>query len=359
MHGVIEAAGAWFLNSGIQENTGGFARYYRSAIRENARTSTEITGYSLSALLFLYQRSGRTDYLDAALRAARFLTRTAWNRQLRTFPFEYSAGNGSLDGYAYFFDCGIIVRGLLAAWYVTREAEFRETAIAAGCSMLADFRAAETIHPILSLPGKTPLAYGNRWSNSPGCYQLKSAMAWHDLYECSGDIRYLRAYESVLEPALAGAPSFLPGTEHRHDVMDRLHPHTYFLEGLLPVLDRPDCAAAFRAGIDRTAAFLRDIATEFVRSDVYAQLLRVRLCGASLGVVPLDEPAAAHEAEQLAGFQLHSQDSRLSGGFEFGRKLGAAMQFANPVSTAFALQALAWWSDYQHNKLETSRQALI
>ncbi len=56
--------------------------------------------------------------------------------------------------------------------------------------------------------------------------------------------------------------------------MDRLHAYAYFLEGLLPVLDRPKCAAAFRNGVDRgIAAVARDRAC-FARSDVYAQLLR-------------------------------------------------------------------------------------
>ena len=42
----------------------------------------------------------------------------------------------------------------------------------------------------------------------------------------------------------------------------------------------------------------------FARSDVYAQLLRVRLLGEALGALPLDRSAAAHEAEQAASFQI-------------------------------------------------------
>jgi hypothetical protein len=82
---------------------------------------------------------------------------------------------------------------------------------------------------------------------------------------------------------------------------------------------------------------LREIAPVFARSDVYAQLLRARLFGAAMGVLPLDETAAAHEAEQTASFQI------ASGGFLFGRKQGQPLPFVNPVSTAFCAQALAWW----------------
>ena len=51
--------------------------------------------------------------------------------------------------------------------------------------MLADFRADGAIHPILALPEKRPLAYETSWSRSPGCYQLKAAMAWHELFEAT------------------------------------------------------------------------------------------------------------------------------------------------------------------------------
>ncbi len=74
-----------------------------------------------------------------------------------------------------------------------------------------------------------------------------------------------------------------------------------------------------------------------------AQLLRVRLLAEALGVLPLDQAAASHEAQLAASFQIESGDPRLAGGFLFGRKQGKEMPFVNPVSTAFCLQALAIW----------------
>src|SRR5208282_5439673 len=97
MDALIEAAGRWFLRSGIQEENGGVARFYRSDTGRNAGVSTEITGYAVSTLLFLHQRTGKTEYLDSGLRAARFLTRVAWDAQLGTFPFEHSV-NGDHSG---------------------------------------------------------------------------------------------------------------------------------------------------------------------------------------------------------------------------------------------------------------------
>ena len=71
------------------------------------------------------------------------------------------------------------------------------------------------------------------------------------------------------------------------------------------------------------------------------------------------QAAAAREAGQAAAFQVTSQDSRVAGGFLFGRKCGEPMPFVNPVSTAFCVQALAWWDDRKSNALQARRQLLI
>jgi hypothetical protein len=356
---LIEAAGRWFLQSGIQEANGGVARYYRSDVQGNLPVSTEITGYTLSALLYLHQRTGSAAYLEAGIQAARFLTGTAWDAKLGVFPFELPVGDLTENLFTYFFDSGIIVRGLLYAWRVTGEAEFRDAAVAAGRTMLTDFPSTPGIHPILALPEKHPLAWEPRWSASPGCYQLKSAMAWQELFEITGENAFSQGYESALAAALANDSEFLPGTPDQQRVMDRLHAYGYFLEGLLPVIDRPACATAFRNGVDRMARHLREIAPVFARSDVYAQLLRARLMGDALGVLPLDQGAAEHEATQAASFQIQSSDPRVAGGFLFGRRQGEDLPFANPVSTAFCVQALALWDDRRSNRLQPVRQNLI
>lgn len=308
------------MRSGIQEPDGGVARYYRSDVGKNALVSTEITGYSVSFLAYAYQCTGRQEYLDAAQRGARFLTRQAWNAELGLFPFELPPG----EPLGYFFDSGIIVRGLLAMCRITQEQEFADIAVAAGHGMLKHFRSAAAIHPILLLPSCQPKSYEPRWSASPGCYQLKSAMAWHDLFELTGDRRFLEAYESELEQAIGTQEHFLPGDPDPERVMDRLHAYSYYLEGMLPRLN--NCRAEIESGIQRLSRFLYEIAPRFARSDVYAQLLRVRMYAGM--------PPPAEEAQAIASFQFES------GGFGFGVKRGETMPFVNPVSTAFCAQAL-------------------
>ncbi|MEO8597247.1 MAG: hypothetical protein ABI759_28270 [Candidatus Solibacter sp.] len=334
------------------------ARYCLTGSRCNLPASTEITGYAASAFVYLHSVTQDQRYLKRGRAAAHFLVR-AWDPQLRVMPFEIEP-----SAYSYFFDCGIIVRGLLAVWRATGEQQFLDTAIATGDSMLRDFQSpAGDFHPILELPSKTPVARDPlRWSRTASCYQLKSAMAWCDLYDITGFERFLEPYERVLAASLRTYADFLPGHPDRAKVMDRLHAFSYFLEGLLPRAARPECAAALRAGIALAARHLRDIAPSFVRCDVYAQVLRARLYADWLGAVPLDRAAAEHEAIQLASFQHAAgtpPDPLVDGGYWFGRQGCQTLPYINPVSAAFACQAMHLWEFSRAGGAQAHRHLLI
>jgi hypothetical protein len=187
-------------------------------------------------------------------------------------------------------------------------------------------------------------------------------MAWHDLAEATGDSRgahFNELYERAVERALCISSGFLPGHADPLKVVDRLHAFLYFLEGLLPLAAEDRCAAAIRDGIVRVARTLREAASRFERCDVYAQLLRMRLYADWAGVMPVDREAAQFEAGKVAGFQASAQDARIDGGFYFGRKSGAVLPFVNPVSTAFALQALALWEQCSDGGAQPLRHLLI
>ena len=356
---VLPLAGAWFLRSGIQEPEGGVARYYLTDSGRNARISTEITGYTVSALVYLYRRLDDFEYLEAARRAASFLARRAWNRELAVFPFEYSTNGPLPSNLAYFFDSGIIVRGLLTLWRVTPEGEWLDTAVATGRSMMRDFVNADAVHPVVSLPSRAPLPHAGNWSKNPGCYQLKAALAWYDLYEVTSDRAFLEAYERVLAKSLETHRDFLPGEQDPALVMDRLHAYCYFMEGLLPRYADPLCAAAVREGIARVSALLREIAPVFERSDVCAQLLRVRLFADRLGVEPLDRSAAHEEVERIQRYQFADSDRARHGGFWFGTREGRLLPYVNPVSTAFCMQALEMWRLAEAGEFKPNRHELI
>lgn len=326
------------MHSGIQEPSGGVARYYLAAEGRNLPVSTEITGYFVSALVYLFERTGQAEFLDAATRAAQFLTRQGRNRELKIIPFELEPNSP-----AYFFDCGIIVRGLLALYAVDKKDEYLEVAAECGRTMGQRFRSGRDIHPILAMPTFAPFPYEKRWSREPGCFQLKSALAWQNLFVVTGETQFRDWYEHALEIAIEAHLTFLPGEENRERVMDRLHAYSYFLEGMLPAAQRPVAIAAYQSGLPKAAALLREIGPTFRRSDVCAQILRARLhCG-----LPLDQAAAAEEAAWCRSFQYSSGDQMHCNGFSFGSKGTTLLPFVNPVSAAFCMQAIDEWETGQ------------
>ena len=167
-------------------------------------------------------------------------------------------------------------------------------------------------------------------------------------WSISSRAELISAYERVAAFSLATHEEFLPGDPSDEKVMDRLHAYAYFLEGLLPVAQRPESSVAIAGGIDRISEYLRRIGPVFARSDVYAQLLRLRLYADAMGIAPLDERAASEEAAAIAGFQSDG------GGFYFGRKNGTMLPFINPVSTAFCIQALVMWEQFQRDEFDAA-----
>jgi len=320
------------------------ARYHFSDRGENARISTEITGYTVSSLLDLHARTGNPAAREVALDSARFLCRDAWEPALAAMPFEW-AQDGALPEHAsYFFDNGIIIRALLRAYRLTGEDLFLRTAIGCGESMRRDFVNQTDIHPILDLPAKTPRARDARWSRTSDCYQLKSALGWLDLAAATGEEAWNVEFDRALERALRTHQAF-PDGEPGSRTMDRLHAYCYFLEALLTRTDEPEVRTALAEGLTLAGDRLRDWRDEFERSDVPAQILRVRLWADAAGAVKLDAGRAAEEAAWAAGYQTAGAPN-VDGSFCFGSRHGGMMPFANPVSTAFCLQALALYEDH-------------
>lgn len=165
----------------------------------------------------------------------------------------------------------------------------------------------------------------------------------------------------MLAYSLATHESFLTAEPNREKLMDRLHAYCYFLEGLLAAAERGKVRAALASGLARAAALHREIAPVFERSDVPAQLLRVRLIAHHLGAVALDQKAACEEASRAALFQAAGDhpDLRLRGGFFFGSKGGELLSFSNPVSTAFGMQALELWRQHQEGRWSFDLRQLI
>lgn len=351
---------AWLAHSGIQSESGGVSRYYAADTGHHREISTEITAYSIQAYLGL-PLPGEPGLLSHALRAGQFLCYDTGNAQLGLFPFEVARSGFPPSDRVYFFDCGIIIRALLALWNTTMDPFYLERAEQCGAALMGRMsRVDGSFFPLLDMSSGVPSSGSGTWSIEPDIYQLKVAMAFLVLAEATSSTMFSKLADNLLNWSLRQHEMFLPGPGEPARVADRLHAYCYFLEGLLPFLERRfECAQILHAGINRVEKLILETRRALERSDVMAQLLRLRLLADYIGVVELDQSAASWEADSIPAFQLFTADKQTNGAFSFGRRDGKLTPHANPASTIFCLQALRMWRDYQNGELRTTWKELI
>ncbi len=262
--------------------------------------------------VYLHALTGDAAYLDRAAAAARFLTRRPGTAPSPPCRLSFRAGLHLFLRLRH--------RRARPAFGVARHAanpNFCDTAAAMGRHMARDFRAGRWLpsRPRAARQAARASAIALRWSRSPGCYQLKAAMAWWDLAEATGEPRFREPYERVLRMRSAPAPASCPAIPSA--------PQGDGPPARLPLFPGRPAAARARAALLRRACrrhrprgcpALREIAPEFERSDVYAQLLRMRLYADCAGAVPLDRAAAANaKPARLAEFQAATTAASISG----------------------------------------------
>lgn len=350
----------WLSHSGIQAVTGGISRYYRGDTGEYKNISTEITAYAIRAYLQL-PLPGHTGLLSNALRAGQFLCYDASDARSALFRFEVPRQAAPTPQPAYFFDCSIIIRGLIALWNATGDRMYLERAERCGAAMLSAMsRVDGSFFPLADVESGIPSAGAGHWSLEPGVYQLKAGLAFLELAELTSAGLFSDTASKLLEWSLRQHEMFLPGETASDRVADRLHAYCYFLEGLLPFVERRfECVLVLQSGFARVHTLLEETRGALERCDVVAQLLRLRLLSDYMGLMELDISAASREAESLPAFQLRTEDRRTNGAFSFGRRDGQLLCHANPASTIFSLQALRMWHEHQKGELRTTWQEII
>ncbi len=360
MHDCYRQGLAWLARSGIQAESGGVSRYYAGDSGAYKDISTEITGYAIQAYLQL-PLPGHTGLLSNALRAGQFLCYDAADRDTGLFPYQVGRRGAPASPECYFFDCGIIIRALMALWSITSDPMYLERAETCGAAMAQRMsRVDGAFFPFLDLGSRTPQAGSGSWSVEPDVYQLKTGLAFLELAEVTSSGMFAHTADQLIGWSLRRQEAFLPGDYDGARVADRLHAYCYFLEGLLPFIERRyECAQALQSGMRRVEALQEETRDQLERCDVIAQLLRLRLLADYMGISEIDLSTASREAESLPAFQLHSSDRHLSGAFSFGRRAGQLVEHANPVATIFCLQALRMWQDYQNGELRTTWRELI
>jgi hypothetical protein len=360
MNSCIYSGFRWLLTSGVQDESGGVARDYLVDEHSYGSLATAATGFYISAMLKANE-SSEPEPIEHAKRAGRFLVERAFDSNLELFLVEVGPEGSEPRLEARFLDCCIAARALLHLWQATGEHVFLDHAERCGVALRTRMsRVDGSFFPLLDLQNDQPSAGTGSWAVKAEVYQLKSALAFLELSDATGNREFNTSTEKMLSWCLKTYEGFVRPDDDPEKVVDQLHAYCYFLEGLLPIASEDMKASnALQRGVLEVENRMREIAGGYQRCDVVAQLLRLRLYADRIGIMELDAGEAEKEALLIEQFQHQSTDPKVDGGFAFARRNGQAMPQVNPATTAVALQALAMWEQAEDGAFREPWQTLI
>lgn len=349
----IELLKKWFLGSGIQSEDGGFYAWQDVANKSNSYLYSEITGYAITTMCFLYNLTKDTIFIDRARRAAKWITQNAMHalggvltRSYIDKPDEhYSFAGGNI----YSFDCAMVSFGMLKLYDVTRERDYLDCA-----QKIIDFlnvkmsKTSGLYYPVYDTKLNEPYEDTEKWSTQSGSFHSKIALSLCELSGICNDISYMGRAKKLIDASLE---NFCEGNRFITNTADgtsHLHPYSYTLEGMLFYIrcSRDD---VYMDVIEKTFDWMIRLQGEdggfptqvsadakrsvpYQRCDIQSQILRLSYYIES----DIDR-------EKLAGRVLEFQNiyGNYNGGFLFGVDKDASVKnHSNAWCSMFVLQAL-------------------
>ena len=360
MNSCIYSGLRWLTDSGIQDESGGVSSGYEADERRYRPVSTASSAYFIRTLLGAGRIKDKPPHTQAQ-QAARFLMEKAFDLPTDLFPFELPNGDGSSRPPVRFLDCGIVIRALLDLWRATGDETYRDCAERCGLAMHSRMSTVDGgFFPIYNLTYDQPEFGSGSWPVEAGVHQLKVGLAFQELTEATGLGEFEANLDLLRKWCLRRHEAFLYGDGDAEDIMSRLHAYCCFLEGLLPTaaLDA-ESARVLPYGILQVENLIDGLGGKFLRCDVIAQLLRLRLFADNMGVMELDQHRAEEEAASITEFQIQTLDPKAEGGFALARRGDMIVPFVSPAATAFAVQGLAIWDQSEEGKFADDWRQLI
>lgn len=366
----IALAQGWLLHSGIQAESGAFNTWFDLGSKSYPFAYSEITGYAMTALVFLDKMGEGKGAIERAEKAAAWLkqdalskegaikTRQYYDERQADERFSFNGGN------VFAFDCGMVLNGFVNLFNATGKKEYLRSAEKIAGFLCKKMFKDDAMHAVYNLKRRRFLDSNEKWSWQPGSCHAKIAIGLLDLAAATGKEEFAGTALQLCENAVAMQEKNGRFVTNKSDKSTHLHPHCYSAEGLLYAgirLQEQKFIEAAKKAIEwpiknmhsngGMPPFFNGAWNENQRSDVIAQVLR--LCCA-LHSIDAIEKSCVQKAEliakNLAGFQ-NMVPGEQQGGFFYGKELdGSEKKCLNSWCTLFALQAMHWFNAIEENK---------
>jgi len=364
----------WILNSGLiisnkdDENLGGVYSFYDESQKKYSFLYPEITGYTISALSFLYEIEQNDSYLEKGIASFRWLKKIF--KQYGGIVQGINDSDRQRKKLAYSFDTAICSKGLLDLYQITNDKEILQTATQFTDWMIESIDSDGSMMPYMNLDEKKFHEKNNVWYKQKGCLHIKTCMPLLQLYTITHEEKYKNLAESIcnnFKNFQNEDGSFLI---HKNTKTINLHTQAYAVEGLLfayNVTKNPEylesCKIALKwciSNIENDGSIRLWFNFKDQSKAMYpiAQIIRL------LSLVQKIDESLDYQKPMdnlmkfLLSLQAQSNDIRINGGFYeeyfkslFGWKKRLKL---NSWGSLFALQALYWYENSDKIKFETS-----
>jgi mannose/cellobiose epimerase-like protein (N-acyl-D-glucosamine 2-epimerase family) len=343
----------WLLNSGIQSEDGGFYAWQDMEDKSHSYLYSEITGYAITTMCFLYGITKDAACLNSARRAAQWIMQDALDPSGGVLTRKYvknAVEHYSFDrGNIYSFDCAMVAFGMLKLYKATGDIAYLNCA-----EKIISFLNEKMLknnglyYPVFDAKSGTPKEDSDKWSTQSGSFHCKLALCLCDMGEIKSDPSFNIKAKRLIDASMdcfytkgRFVTDASGGTSH-------LHPYSYTLEGMLyyahktkddSCKDIIEKAFGWIAGLqDKDGGFPTQVFGDgkpeiaCQRADIQAQILRLSYFTKS----GIDREMLL---ERVLKMQNVSRDPK--GGFLFGTdKDGSLKEHSNAWCSMFALQAL-------------------
>jgi len=230
----------WLINSGIRiqsgPNKGAFFGWKNLNPPSYPFIYSEITGYAITCLSWIYSEIRNIKALEAAKESSAWIIRNLDGDLLVAgyMQDDKFTQKGNLTDQIYAFDNGVIVTGLLNLYKLVQDSRILRVTERMIEALLRYFFDGLEITSALLDSSHHETNYGEKkWSTTPGPYHSKLSFALLDLAKLTNNALYAQVSDSLCDFAIKLQKSNGRFVTDRNSDVTFLHPHLYACEGLI------------------------------------------------------------------------------------------------------------------------------